>query len=103
MKVILENFYRNIAPGYLENRRRELAELQVLSEHEDLAELSERIHRIAGSGGGFGLTEISVISQEIERAICEGDYSAARSAFARYRDYVQHLEVEFETDTPEGP
>ena len=59
---------RDLIPGYLENRLRELTTIKNALKAADFAKIRVLGHSMRGSGGGYGFMPISNIGEAIEKA-----------------------------------
>jgi len=63
----------SLLPGYLENRRADVAALRDALGREDLDRTRRLGHRMKGSGAAYGVAEVSRIGADLEKASCDGD------------------------------
>jgi PAS domain S-box-containing protein len=83
-QVIIDERLRAIIPVYLEGRRRDMRTVLAALDQDDYEQIRTVGHKMRGSGGGYGLPEMSAIGQRLE--------SAAESRDAnRIREHVTEL------------
>lgn len=82
-----------LAPGYLANRRNELAVLRDAAAQGDFETLRGLGHKLKGSGGGFGFDRISEIGGNLESSAKAQDVAAVEREIAALRDYLERVEV----------
>jgi len=96
MLVTLPNFFESFVPNYLAQRVQELETFDQEVTDANFVSLAASFHKITGSGGSFGLENISKLARDVDQAAQVEDHISLRLAFDAYRDYVASLEVEFE-------
>lgn len=84
-----------VVPEYLENRRRDRAEIERLLASGGMEYILVLGHRMKGSGGSFGFDEISEIGEALEFAAQTSDAEAVRSAVARLDEYLARVVVTY--------
>jgi len=92
-KVLVDKDLAELIPGYLEARRREIPELFALHSAGDLSSLSKAGHKLAGSGGGYGLDRISELGGQIETLANGGDAAGVAARLAELKEFVENLEI----------
>ena len=94
-----EQLFRKLRLDYLEESGERvgelLADLERLTDGAaDAAEaLKSKLHRLAGSGGSYGLPEVSAIAREAELWLAAGP--PGNEMVSRIRNAVARLEAEF--------
>lgn len=95
-KIIeLPSFYEDLTPTYLKKRKEELASLKTCSVEDDLDRIEKVAHKIAGSGGSYGLPEISKMGKEIELAASSGEAMKVKELLEQFSTYLDDVEVVF--------
>lgn len=82
-----------LAPGYLESRRSELAVLRDALAEGDFEALRSLGHKMKGSGGGFGFDRITEIGGNLESFATARDAQAVEREIADLRDYLARVEI----------
>lgn len=95
MKIKLEEFLKDLTPNYLDERRKEIPDLETLIKSKDFQAIKKKFHKLAGSGGGYGLDELSNLSKEIENHADLQEYDHIEQLFDQYKDYISKVEIEF--------
>ncbi|MEI7481965.1 MAG: Hpt domain-containing protein [Elusimicrobiota bacterium] len=95
-KVSIDKDLRDIVPGYLEARRRELPELFAFHAAGDLESLRKSGHKLAGSGGGYGFDRISELGKQVEIMSAAGDAAGIAERLSELTDYIENLEIIYE-------
>src|SRR6185436_7866922 len=70
---------RDLVPGYLENRRKELPRLREALAQNDFSAIQRLAHRMKGEGGGYGFEAISTIGAGLEQAAKDRNAAAAQA------------------------
>ncbi len=94
--VRIDRDLEEIAPGYLENRRKDLLLLPEALERGDFDNLKVLGHRMKGSGAGYGFNGITDIGRSVETAAKERDVEGVRSAIDELASYLDRIEVIYE-------
>ncbi|MGE4504148.1 MAG: Hpt domain-containing protein [Desulfovibrionaceae bacterium] len=89
---------REIMPRYLEIRARELGLIRTACTNGDATEVRLLGHRLKGSGGSYGLHELSRLGQELERAGAAGDLGRAALLIDELAAYLDNLEITYDGD-----
>jgi HPt (histidine-containing phosphotransfer) domain-containing protein len=96
MKIKLDSFYKELTPDYLQDRKAEVQELKQEVEQANFTFLKEKFHKIAGSGGGYGLKEISSLASQIENLSDSQNIEDIKKIFSEYETLLSNIEIEFE-------
>lgn len=94
--IRLPAFFSAITPPYLAQRQAEFEHFERLLTQGALDDIAARFHQISGSGGSFGLPELSTRAKAVERAAGTGDVVAVRETLSDYLDHVAAIALEFE-------
>lgn len=95
-RVSIDPELKDMAPGYIENRKKELPVLLALSASGDLDALRKAGHKLAGSGGGYGFDRLSELGKELETLARAGDSPGVADCLERLKDYLGNLEIVYE-------
>lgn len=68
----------DLLPGYLAARQREIPELRALLAERNLDGIRRIAHRLKGTGGTYGVAELTRLGDHIESAAQAGDEEAIR-------------------------
>lgn len=85
---------RGLLPGYLERRDAELVTFNALLASEDFDQIRTMGHNLSGSGGAYGLQELTEIGRRIETAAKERDGNALGNEFERLALFLQSVKAE---------
>lgn len=94
--VRIDEDLAEIAPGYLENRRKDLLLLPETLAKEDYSSLRILGHRMKGSGAGYGFDGITEIGRAIEEAAKQENKEAIKQGIADLTSYLDRLELIYE-------
>ncbi|MDT8287000.1 MAG: Hpt domain-containing protein, partial [Elusimicrobiales bacterium] len=76
--------------------REEAAGLKALLSAGSFEEIKRIGHKLAGSGGGYGLDRLSDIGRDIESHAAFSEARALESDIAALTDFLERLEVSYE-------
>lgn len=83
----------DIAPGYLENRRKDAEIIPEALERSDFDALKMIGHRMKGSGAGYGFQRISDIGAQLEQAATVQNRQIVQDSLGQLVDYLDAIEV----------
>ena len=83
-----------LLPRYLSNRAAEVAALSEALERNDMEFIRRTGHNLKGSGGGYGLAQLSEIGRALESGAAANDHEAIQAAVVRLRAVLAELGVE---------
>jgi len=95
VRLTLDETLRDLAPGYLDNRRRDLAPLAVALAAGDWEALRVRGHNMKGTGAGYGFDAISGIGAALEAAAQDRDAARAREQVDALGRFLGSVVLEF--------
>jgi len=96
IKVSIDPDLEDLIPGFLGNRRHDVARIRELLAVADFEQVRLIGHSMKGSGGGYGFDPITEFGDEIERAAVRKDGAAIEVAVARLADYLARVEPVFD-------
>jgi HPt (histidine-containing phosphotransfer) domain-containing protein len=85
---------RDIAPTYLESRKRDLAVLKDALTRKDFDFVAKLSHKTKGTAGGYGFDPLSVIAKSLEIAAKSQNLAEAEAAFEAMREYLESVEIQ---------
>jgi len=86
---------RDLIPGYLENRRKDIEEIEGCLSSADFASIQRLAHRMKGSGGGYGFDGITEIGAAMEQAAKMEDEVKVRDQLELLKDYLIKVVVTY--------
>jgi HPt (histidine-containing phosphotransfer) domain-containing protein len=87
---------KELIPGFLANRRKDIATLRDALTKGNIAQVQSTGHSLKGVGGGYGFAEMSAIGAELEAAARAGNKDVLPGLIDRYAAYLDRVEVVFE-------
>ena len=94
-KVQVDEELKEILPTFLKNRENDCQTLKEYIENKDFAALKKLGHKVSGSSGGYGFSELGKIAKEIELAANDQDEAKLNDLISRFINYVHSVEVEY--------
>ncbi|MBF0283740.1 MAG: Hpt domain-containing protein [Magnetococcales bacterium] len=94
--VHIDSDLEDIAPGYIENRHKDVAALKEALTANDLEVPKVLGHRMKGSGAGYGFDEVTEIGRRMEEAAKAGDGQSIEALTARLEDYLARVEIVYD-------
>ena len=85
-----------LIPGFLENREKDLKNLEKALQENDFAVLRSIGHNLKGVGGGYGFLEITAIGIAIENSAKENDLEIASENVGKLSQYLANVEIVYE-------
>ncbi|MBA5875166.1 MAG: Hpt domain-containing protein [Nitrospira sp. CR1.2] len=82
-----------IVPGFLANRRRDLATIEACLKQGDLNTIRMLGHRMKGDGGGYGFDQISEIGDRLEQAALAQDRASIAAEITHLTDFLAKVTV----------
>lgn len=82
-----------IVPGFLANRRRDLATIEACLKQGDLTTIRLLGHRMKGDGGGYGFDQISTIGDRLEQAAIAQDPVSVAAEVTQLTDFLARVSV----------
>ncbi|MBN2255061.1 MAG: Hpt domain-containing protein [Deltaproteobacteria bacterium] len=86
----------DLIPGFLENRRKDIIEIESLLASDDYETIQRLGHSMKGAGGGYGFDEITEIGSRIENAAKEGKADEILRQAGELLRYLENIEVVYE-------
>lgn len=83
----------NLLPVYVERRRMEIGELQELLESSDYEKIRLIGHNLKGSGGLYGLPQISEFGSTLETAALSSDDAKLGETFGIMQAFIERIEL----------
>ena len=87
---------RDLIPGYLENRLRDLTTIKNALKAADFAKIRVPGHSMRGSGGGYGFMPISNIGEAIEKAAKNKDRDSIKNHLTELSDFLKRVTLVYD-------
>ncbi len=91
--VSIDPDLEELVPGFLENRRKDVATLARAVKSGDVKTVRLLGHRMKGDGGGYGFQEISQIGEALEQAATREDWKAIGEKTKALTDFLAQVDV----------
>ncbi len=82
-----------IAPGYLESRKREAPKMLELLAASDFARLTALAHNLKGTGAGYGFPDLSRLGAALEESAKKADEEALRKQILQLGEYLDQVRL----------
>jgi len=85
-----------LIPGFLTNKRADVATIVAATARCDYAAIASMAHRIKGEGGSYGFDTMTELARSLEVAASRHDDSAATTLTRQLLSYIDHVEIVFQ-------
>jgi signal transduction histidine kinase/CheY-like chemotaxis protein/HPt (histidine-containing phosphotransfer) domain-containing protein len=92
--VTVESWLKPVIPAYLEKRRADVAKLRVALEQREFSTVRTLGHQMAGSGAGYGFTQITQIGEMLEESALAEDAARIRDGISALDRYLINIVTE---------
>ena len=86
---------KELIPQFLENRRRDIENLEMLLQQNDLAAIAMLAHKIKGTTAGYGFAELSEFASKLEKAAKNNDTEPIQDLILKMKIHFQNTEVKY--------
>jgi HPt (histidine-containing phosphotransfer) domain-containing protein len=93
IKITADSELRDLLPGYLKNRIKDAEALRLQLEQNDFKSIERITHKIKGSAGSYGFTELGEIGGKMEKAAQENDLDALKKLYAEMSEYLGAVDL----------
>jgi len=93
IRVAVDEDLLELIPGYLENRRHDIREINNALVQDDFETIRSLGHKMKGSGGGYGFDAISDIGRALENAAKDRRAQEIRDQLERLQYFLDNLEL----------
>ena len=83
----------DLIPRYIENRWKDIRSIEVSLENGDYETIDSLAHSMKGSGGGYGLDQVTDIGRGIEEAARAMDSEEILMWLDKLADFLERVEV----------
>ena len=94
--VYVDAELKELIPGFLENRHRDIKSILEALEHIDYKTIRILGHNMKGSGGGFGFDTITNIGRSLEQAAEDRDIQEIRRLANELLTFLECVDVVYE-------
>lgn len=94
--VTIDSELSDLIPGFLENRRKDLLQINTFLETANFLEIKNIGHKLKGNAGGYGFDELSKIGARLEKAATDSNRESVYKAFLEIKNYLDSIEITYE-------
>ena len=95
--VHVDSDLEDLIPGFLENRQQDIKSIVEALAQVDYETIAKMGHTMKGVGGGYGFDAITEIGATIEQGARDKNSTKIQHAVNELSNYLQHLEIVFES------
>jgi signal transduction histidine kinase len=95
-RVTLDPLLKDLIPGYLGKKQKEIQELEAAAKNRDFATARLLGHRMAGTGASYGFGDITSIGRAIEAAAERKDTETISEQVILLAQYISNVEIQYE-------
>ena len=89
--LISQPDFRPLVERYIADLPPIIARIHDLLAQDDMIQLARQLHRLKGSGGGYGFAQLSILAAEAEKAVAAGQCEVVESAVAGLVNYIRSI------------
>lgn len=93
--VQIDESLKDLIPGFLENRRKDIEKIRLALEQTDYSTIHTLGHRMKGDGGGYGFDSIGEIGAALELAAARRDRDSIQRQLEKLADYLDRICIVF--------
>lgn len=93
--ITIDKDLEDLIPGYLENRRRDIASIEEALRKNDFETIGILGHSMKGSGGGYGFDAITEIGKRIEEAAKNMDKKVIAEQAEELSTYLHNIKIAY--------
>lgn len=86
---------KELIPQFLENRRRDIENLELLLQQNDLAAIAMLAHKIKGTTAGYGFAELSEFASKIEKAAKNNEIVPIQDLVLKMKTHFQNIQIQY--------
>ena len=87
---------QGLIPGFLKNRKADLAALSVALKAQQTGKLKELGERIYSIGSPYGFRYLTLVGKRIAAAAQAGNMAEVAELVHAYADYLEHVDIQYE-------
>lgn len=85
----------DLIPNFIQNRKKDIIDLNQMIQTKDLHAISQMAHRIKGSSSGYGFMGLSQIAAEIEQLSKNGNFEGIPALYEKMNSYFDKIQVRY--------
>lgn len=94
--ITIDKDLEDLIPGYIENRRRDIASIEAALRKNDFETIRVLGHSMKGSGGGYGFDKITEIGKRIEESAKVMETGEINRQVAALSEYLSNINIVYE-------
>jgi HPt (histidine-containing phosphotransfer) domain-containing protein len=91
--ITIDKDLEDLIPGYIENRRKDIASIREALGKNDLETIRILGHSMKGSGGGYGFDAITDIGKRIEEAAKKMEKEEIMRQISALSEYITSINI----------
>jgi HPt (histidine-containing phosphotransfer) domain-containing protein len=95
VKVLIDKDIEEIVPIFLDNRQKDLLEIETNLSANNLTVIEVIAHKLAGNAGSYGFSDMGLIGADMEAACQNQNIDEVKNLFDKYKNYLNNLVVEY--------
>ncbi len=93
--VKIDSDLKEIVPMFIDNRHKDLSELDECLSNKNIQSIEVIAHKLAGNAGSYGFMDLGKIGASLEDACKANDLENIKKFILEYKDFMSKLEVEY--------
>lgn len=93
--VEVDSDLEDLIPNFIQNRKKDITDLNQLIESKDLVAIAQMSHRIKGSSSGYGFIGLSKMAAEMEQLSKAGNFNNIPQIYSKMRAYFENIQVRY--------
>jgi len=93
--VRIDRDLKEIVPGYLQNRKKELSELKTLLSSNSFDQIAKIGHKLRGNAGGYGFEGLGRLADLLEKHAKEKNTSLIADDLESIESYLENIVVAY--------
>ncbi len=94
--VAIDEDLEDLIPGYMDNRRSDIKNIEAALLGNDLETIRILGHSMKGSGGGYGFDPITDIGGALEQAAKDAEIEEIKTQAKALADYIDNIDIVYE-------
>lgn len=86
---------KDLIPQFVENRTKDIKNLETLVEKNDSVAIAQLAHKIKGAAAGYGFVHLSELASDMEMAAKNGNTAPLKSLLEQMRTHFSNIEIKF--------
>lgn len=95
LEVTVEKELEDIVPIFMENRRKDIAELEELVPQMEIEKIQNIAHKLAGNAGSYGFHELGKLGFALEEACVQGATDKIKAYCEDYKHFINNVTIKY--------